>query len=245
VNEPQFCAGLLKSPLSRAHQIVGLVWFRYQVAGLQECSFDEVLKDLESAGLPKQNKNRIWKSISASKYLIRGSAIGKVKVNQRYIPKLEALFEPLLASPIPKIDDSVLPKETLAPRPYFQALVEQINGCHHYSWHDGAAVLMRRLVESLIIEIYVHLGRTTEIQVGGAFLMLDPLITFLERDTAIPKSRELIANVRKIKQIGDLSAHNRTYVAKKRDIDELKLPFRTAVVELATLANVLAPHRST
>jgi len=217
VNESQFCRVLLSSTLSRANQIVGLVWYRFHFSDIPECSFEAAVKDLESAGLPRQNRTRIWQVISGSKLLVRGSGNGNVKVNHRYLAKLEALFEPLLGNPIAKVDDAILSKDTLAPRAYFQALVDQINGCHHYNWHDGAAVLMRRLVESLIIEVYVHLGRSADIQTDGAFMMLDPLISFLERDRAIAKSRELIANVRRIKQMGDLSAHNRTYIAKKSE----------------------------
>ena len=41
---------------------------------------------------------------------------------------------------------------------------------YEYGFYDSTAVLMRRLMESLLIEIYIHEKRTAEIRKDGAFL---------------------------------------------------------------------------
>jgi hypothetical protein len=41
-------------------------------------------------------------------------------------------------------------------RGYIERVVNQINGCYEKGWFDGCAVMMRRLVETLIIECFEH-----------------------------------------------------------------------------------------
>ncbi len=39
-------------------------------------------------------------------------------------------------------------------RGYIERVVFQINGCYEKGWFDGCAVMMRRLIETLIIECF-------------------------------------------------------------------------------------------
>src|SRR6266446_10018155 len=41
-------------------------------------------------------------------------------------------------------------------RGYVEKVVNQVNGCYEKGWFDGCAVMMRRLVETLIIECFEH-----------------------------------------------------------------------------------------
>lgn len=62
----------------------------------------------------------------------------------------------------------LLPSEWVAgTRKYLEQMVYQINAAYEYGMYDASAVLMRRLMESLIIEIYIHKKRHHDIQVGG------------------------------------------------------------------------------
>src|SRR6266478_9582498 len=39
-------------------------------------------------------------------------------------------------------------------RGYVEKVVNQVNGCYEKGWFDGCAVMMRRLIETLIIECF-------------------------------------------------------------------------------------------
>ena len=52
-------------------------------------------------------------------------------------------------------DKFVLPHAIVkGTRGYIERVVFQINGCYEKGWFDGCAVMMRRLIETLIIECF-------------------------------------------------------------------------------------------
>src|SRR6266446_2706977 len=58
-------------------------------------------------------------------------------------------------------------------RGYVEKVVNQVNGCYEKGWFDGCAVMMRRLVETLIIECFEHHHIDHKIKnVKGDFLRL-------------------------------------------------------------------------
>ena len=63
--------------------------------------------------------------------------------------------------------DEVLPVSMIqGTRPYIEKLTWQINGCYNYEFYDGCAVLMRRLVESLLVEAFIKTGHDDKIRHG-------------------------------------------------------------------------------
>ena len=62
-------------------------------------------------------------------------------------------------------------------RGYLESVCVQLNGCYSHGYHDAAAVMIRRLVETLIIEAYDYLKRDREIKDSdGNYFMLSNLI---------------------------------------------------------------------
>src|SRR5687768_1124926 len=58
-------------------------------------------------------------------------------------------------------------------RGYIEKLVHQINGSYENGWYDACAVMIRRLVETLIIEAFEKHGLAKKIQgPSGDFLYL-------------------------------------------------------------------------
>jgi hypothetical protein len=99
--------------------------------------------------------------------------------------------------------------------------------------------MCRRLLETLIIEVYEHCGRASEIKgTDGHFLMLNGLATFFESDKAFNMSRNGLKGLRDFKNLGDLSAHNRRFNARKEDIDRVRDGLRVAVEEFVHLAKL-------
>ncbi len=70
--------------------------------------------------------------------------------------------------------------------------------------------------------------------------MLNGLAGFFEKDTAFHVSRNGLQGLRDFRWLGDLSAHNRRFNARKDDIDRVRDGLRIIVEELLHLAKLAA-----
>jgi hypothetical protein len=139
----------------------------------------------------------------------------------------------------PKDSGSVIPLGLVTGRGYLEKVVLQLNVSYDAQLYDCCAVMCRRLLETLIIEVYEYCQRADEIKgTDGHFLMLNKLSTFLESDKAFNLGRNGLKGLRDFKTLGDLSAHNRRFNAHKEDIDRVRDGLRVAVEELAHLAKL-------
>jgi hypothetical protein len=124
-------------------------------------------------------------------------------------------------------------------RHYIEAIVHQINGCYENGWYDACAVMIRRLVETLIIETFEHYGIANQIKNSqNDFVYLADMINVTLKATEWNLSRNAKKALPNLKNIGDRSAHNRRYVAHRKDIDDLKPHLRDIVQELVYLSNL-------
>lgn len=134
--------------------------------------------------------------------------------------KLLLVIENMTANPIP-ITEQVISLE-LFKDGRLRKLALQINGCYEHQWYDACAVMMRRLSEILIIESYIKQGKADEIKDGNQdFLMLRDLVEIMKNDNSWNLGRDTKPGLSKIKRLGDLSAHNRHFMATKKAIDEV------------------------
>lgn len=124
-------------------------------------------------------------------------------------------------------------------RPYLEKIVHQINGAYENGWYDASAVMIRRLIETLIIEVYEARGNVTKIKNSqGDFLYLRDLISTLLVESSLNLSRNAKQALPRLKNVGDKSAHNRFFTAHRQDIDRLVNDLRDVVQELVTLARL-------
>lgn len=120
---------------------------------------------------------------------------------------------------------------------HIKEIIPQINGCYRNGWYDACAVLMRRLLETLIIECFESRGIDTKIKNGkGDFDVLAVLIQKTTKESSWNLGRNTKRSFPRIKQIGDLSAHNRRFIALKEDIDVLLTDFRIVFQELVFIS---------
>ena len=125
-------------------------------------------------------------------------------------------------------------------RGYIEKVANQINGCYEKGWFDGCAVMMRRLIETLIIECFEKHkidGRIKDPKTGEFFFLAD-LIDSTLQETSWNLSRNTKKSLPKLKNVGDLSAHNRRYNAHREDIDKLSTDFRNVCQELLYVAGL-------
>jgi hypothetical protein len=124
-------------------------------------------------------------------------------------------------------------------RGYIEKIVNQINGCYEKGWYDACAVMIRRVLETLIIESFEHHGLTVKIKnSSGDFFYLRDLIDASLNEPTWNLSRGCKQAMPKLKDVGDKSAHSRRYVAHRGDIDPLTGEIRLVVQELVYLAGL-------
>ena len=125
-------------------------------------------------------------------------------------------------------------------RGYLQKLVYQINTSYHTLCYDACALLIRKLVELLIEDIYESHGRVGEIvnPHNNQLVGLSQLILTLISDNHWKLNRNVEDGLNVIKTQGDKSAHNRRYNARKSDVDKVKPYLRDIVEELLYLAKI-------
>ena len=124
-------------------------------------------------------------------------------------------------------------------RGYIERVANQVNGTYENGWYDACAVMLRRLLETLIIEVFEHYKVDSKIKnAAGDFLLLKDLIDRCLREPTWNLSRNCKQAMPKLKDVGDKSAHSRRYNAHRGDIEPLVSDIRLVVQELVYLAGL-------
>lgn len=122
-------------------------------------------------------------------------------------------------------------------RDYIEKIANQINGTYSNGWFDACAVMIRRLMETLIIESFEKHGISSRIKNSqGDFFYLRDLITKTLSEESWNLSRNCKAALPRLKDVGDKSAHSRRFVAQRGDIVRLLDDIRIVVQELIYLS---------
>ena len=124
-------------------------------------------------------------------------------------------------------------------RDYVKKTARQAILCYDYGLYDGCLVMIRRLIETLIIELFEHRELQERIlDKNNNYLFCGDLIDNLLNEKKLwTIGRNAAQELPKIKKLGDLSAHNRRFNAKKSDIDSIKIGLRFVQEELVHLVN--------
>ena len=188
----------------------------------QRQQFDRAVSNLKSTRPAKETKADALKSLE----LLSATTLG---------PRLELPSE----EPKPKTE-AVLPLAVVkGSRGYLENVVTQANACYEARCFDACSVMIRKLVEILVIEVYESKKRAADIQnSAGDFLMLRDLITKILTDTQWTLARESKRSLPELKSLGDRSAHNRRYLATKADVDRVVDGLRVVVDDLLHLSGL-------
>lgn len=152
------------------------------------------------------------------------------------------------------VDKTLLPPSETAPsreqpivymamvrntRGYIERVAHQANGAYASGWYDASAVMIRRLIETLIIECYEAHGIHASIKdQSGNYFFLKDLVDRTLAEKTWTLGRTVRAALPKIKEIGDKSAHNRRFNAHREDIDKISKEIRDTIQELLVLAKL-------
>jgi hypothetical protein len=124
-------------------------------------------------------------------------------------------------------------------RGYIERIANQVNGAYENGWYDACAVMIRRLLETLIIEAFEAHNIADKIKnVSGDFFHLRDLVDRSLQETSWNLTRSCKQSLPRIKEIGDRSAHSRRYNATRVDLMPLLGDIRLVVEEFLCLANL-------
>ena len=124
-------------------------------------------------------------------------------------------------------------------RGYIERITHQINGTYTNGWYDSCAVMIRRLIETLIIEAFEeHDIANTIKNPQGDFFFLSDLISKTLSESTWNLGRNTRQALPKLKDIGDKSAHSRRFNAVRHDIDKISPEIRVVVQEFVYLARL-------
>lgn len=170
--------------------------------------------------------------------------MNKVAKNALQIAKairtdIPAIYVPPSEGTIPK-SQMILPHALVkGTRGYIEKVLYQINGAYENGWYDACAVMIRRFVETLIIELFEHFNLSDKIKnTNGDFFFLSDLITATLNESTWNLGRNTKQALPKLKDIGDKSAHSRRFNAYREDIDKITNDLRTVAQELLYLAKL-------
>ena len=135
--------------------------------------------------------------------------------------------------------EQVLPAAVVhGTRGYIVHMIVQANGCYERQWFDACSVMLRRFVETLIIQVYEAHGKADTLKHNGEYRTLKDLINIALSDAEFNLSRDTKHTLPLIKEMGDRSAHNRYYLATKADVDKVIPGLRVVADELLHLAKL-------
>jgi hypothetical protein len=240
MNEVKFLRLLQERGATSYTQALALLWLVGRDDPQIGLTAKQICAKLEGSGLPAQNASRLFRQLAddrATSKTNRGDAWRLHPTTRR---QLDLEHGPLVqVRPPPPDSDSVIPRALVSARGYLEKVVFQLNASYALQLYDCCAVMCRRTVETLLIEVYEHAGRAGDVKgADGHFLMLNGLLEYFEKDKAFHPSRNALQGLRDFKKLGDLSAHNRRFNARKEDIDRVRDGVRVTVEELAHLAGL-------
>lgn len=144
---------------------------------------------------------------------------------------------PAQGSP-PKTSQVIASSLFMAKRGYLIRLVNQINGTYEKGWYDACAVMLRRLIETLIISVYESKQIDNEIKDNnGNFYPLNKLIDLASNDSRLNLGQKAKQALEQIKKLGNRSAHSRRVYARREDLSNHIFDIDTLVQELLFLAD--------
>jgi hypothetical protein len=236
----EFCHKLSTLDLGILDQALSLLWFYDEKTPDVRMTVGKLANLIKTTGLGNPNNTRLTEAIRKSGCVNQYADGYSLKPLARI--KIRDQLKSILGATQPKIDQGLgfLPKPVWDnTRGYVEKICEQMNACFQFGYYDGAAVMARRLIETLIIEAYEHLGRAAEIKNNdGDYQMLAILVAAAISGAGLNLGRDTKKALPQIKELGDRSAHSRRFNANEPDLVKIQSGLRIAAEELINIANL-------
>lgn len=224
---------------NQTKQAVLLCYFHNKCTDEQVFDMKGIQELFSDAGYSQINSSRVKKNLLEKKQMRVPKGM---KTSLEFVPAVYQELDQKYASLWEDTDtitsDSELIDETKfgGKRQYLTQLIRQINHSYAHNCYDAAAVLMRRLFEVLLVLSYQHIG--IKDSSGKGYVMLESIVGNAKNNQTLKLSR-IKNEFDSFRKVGNFSAHNITYTAGKKDIDDIKLSYRVMLEELYNKAGLI------
>lgn len=124
-------------------------------------------------------------------------------------------------------------------RDNIEEICRQINLAYFHGVYDGAAVLVRKVVEMLLILSFKHHAQEHLIKDGsGNYQDLSLIVKEACQNTVLDFSRNAKEYLELFREKGNLSAHNPFHLSTKKDLELLQPKIRHLFQELLFKAGI-------
>lgn len=231
-----FIRRLLEAKRPEVDIAVGALWLLHK-SGEGPVSANEIGRAIHEAGGATINATRLKDKLKADGRAVTRPA-DRFQINVRQLPKLDNDFAEFGGPKRPNNSGSVLDVDMFVhARKYIQNIARQINASYDYGLFDCCAVMCRRLFETLIIDTFDHQKQLPLVTDGnGEIFRLSGLIGVLKNQQAFRVGRQIKESADRLKNIGDWSAHSRTFIARQGHIDKIADDLSVSAMELLHLA---------
>jgi hypothetical protein len=238
-----FCDIVKKLERTNAEKALAILWYYDRQQPDVVMTSGELAKVLIDYHVGTPNPTHLAAAIRKTKYANEKKTGFSLKPGSRKI--IHDWLPASIDGMQPAMDHSAgyLPEAVwIDTRGYIESVCKQLNGCFRAAYYDAASILLRRLIETLILEAYEHLGRQNEIKDGdGNYFMLKHLVERAngkDSHAGLDLGRDAKKTLEDVKALGDKSAHNRRFVAHASDLTNIQGHVRTTVQELIQIANL-------
>jgi hypothetical protein len=211
---------------------IAVAWFLYETTG-EPVEFGQACEFMESKGIRHNiNRSRLRGKLPKDKRISapRGKAISISAPTQK---ALKEEYGKYLSSPPPKPKFGFLSEEILeAQSETLKSLNVQLNLAFEHEMFDCTAVMMRRIMESLLIKAFSKNKARDEISDGKNLRGLEDIIIQTTKTDAFHLARGSEKTMRAVKSIGDKGAHSPNYSITRSDIANLATDFRALIADL-------------
>src|SRR6478735_619408 len=195
--------------ITELERAVAVLWWRLRFGdGPHEgASAGQIADDLATAGHARPHVSRLRTNLGKDrrtnqpkKGVFRLSTVEAGRLDQEY---LQLLDEPLESAGTEFLPGSLFS----ASRGYMQKTVVQANLSFEHRLFDCCAVMTRRLLETLLIDLYELHGKQDELKgQDGHYLMFSGLLGVVESANAFHLGRATLDTLKKFKLLVELSA---------------------------------------
>lgn len=228
-----FVKRLLSSDFRQIEIAVGIIWIVENQGDQSRPDVREIAALIEKNGGARVNASRLRQALTKSADVVSAGS-DSFKTSPRLAKEISERYARLFGPTLPVDSGSLLELGLTAnARGYIQTIAHQINASYDNALFDCCAVMCRRLCESLLIDVFDARGKISEISdANGKIVSLSQILSVVGSARPLRFGRLTSAAIERVKKVGDLSAHNRTFVARKRDIDQFSTDLHAVTLEL-------------
>lgn len=219
---------------------IAIIFYRQKFIDQEDVDIGEILEAFYELGMTRPNSARLNKKLKNSKLVING----KRKNSHRFtMPKMEVYSSGLKLNVTVEptvVYYKILPRDLLPPnRGYLIKISNQINASYECGIYDGCAVLMRRLLETMLIHTYEYLGIEDEIKdTDGNYQQLAVIVGNAKNNQTLSLSRSSKEHMDLFRDLGNWSAHRIYYNTRYDDLSSKIVFYRGLVEELINKSNI-------